>query len=218
MSLVVGWGILAATQTWAFCVPIAYGWDPTIPGGHCANRNAGYLVVGIVDAITDFLILCLPLPMILRLKVSRSRQISLMIIFGIAIFTTIVSALRAYSTTLTTADDFTDSRTLLDVLSAIEPAVSILVASSFVLAPVLEKVFPQGFGKKSRFRRMPEAREDNFHRDMELPATKTVVQGPDDLSLGSHMPPAAELGRVPPSLDQIAVEHSVVVQWDGERC
>ena len=85
MALVVGWGILAFCQTWAFCVPIAYGWDPSIHGGHCANRNAGYLVVGIVDAITDFFILCLPLPMIFRLKISRTRQIWLLVIFGIAV-------------------------------------------------------------------------------------------------------------------------------------
>ena len=85
MALIVGWGIVAGTVTWAWCVPIAYAWNRTLSGGHCANRETGYLVVGIVDAITDFFILILPIPVFWNLQVSRLRQISLMIIFGIAI-------------------------------------------------------------------------------------------------------------------------------------
>ena len=54
---------------------------------------------------------------------------------------TLVSILRAYYTSIITFKDLTDSRTNLDVLSAIEPAVSIMVASSFVLGPLLQKCF-----------------------------------------------------------------------------
>ncbi len=85
MVLIFGWGLLAFTVTWALCEPIAYGWDVTIPGGHCANRDAAYLVVGVVDAVTDFLILILPLPIIWRLQVPKVKQVSLMVIFGIAV-------------------------------------------------------------------------------------------------------------------------------------
>ena len=85
MVLIFGWGVLAFSVTWAFCSPIAYGWDVTIPGGHCANRDAGYLVVGIVDAVTDLLILILPMPMIWKLQIPRVRQVSLVVIFSIAI-------------------------------------------------------------------------------------------------------------------------------------
>ena len=85
MAFIFAWGILASVVTWGFCDPIAYGWDITIPGGHCANREAGYLVVGIVDVSTDVFILILPLPVLWKLQVSRSRQISLLIIFSIAL-------------------------------------------------------------------------------------------------------------------------------------
>ncbi len=85
MILVLGWGILAGTVTWAFCVPIAYNWDLTIPGGRCANRDLGYLVVGIVDAITDGLILILPLPVIWKLQIPLANRIGLGLIFSIGI-------------------------------------------------------------------------------------------------------------------------------------
>ena len=68
MAITFGWGLLAFTVTWAFCVPIAFNWNKEIPGGHCANVDVGFLIVGIVDATTDFMILILPMPMIWRLK------------------------------------------------------------------------------------------------------------------------------------------------------
>ena len=85
MALIFSWGVLAMTVTWAFCVPISYSWDVTIPGGHCANRDAGYLVVGVIDAVTDFMILILPLPVMWSLQVSRVKQMSLIVIFSIAV-------------------------------------------------------------------------------------------------------------------------------------
>ena len=84
MALIFGWGILAFTVCWAFCVPIAYGWDKSIPGGHCANLTSAYLAVGIIDAVTDLIIMLLPLPMIWNLQVPRVRQLSLAFIFSIA--------------------------------------------------------------------------------------------------------------------------------------
>ena len=85
MSFVFAWGVLAATVTWAWCTPIAYGWDSSIPGGYCANRRAGCLAVGIIDPVTDFLILILPLPVIFKLQIPRFKQLSLALIFSIAI-------------------------------------------------------------------------------------------------------------------------------------
>ena len=85
MALIFGWGILAFTVLWAFCSPVAFNWDKTIPGGHCANAHVGLLVCGIVDTITDFIILILPMPMIWRLQIPRTKRISLIVIFSIAI-------------------------------------------------------------------------------------------------------------------------------------
>lgn len=85
MAFILAWGILASIVTWALCTPIPYGWDTSIDGGHCVNRDAANLVVGIIDVLTDTYILILPLPMLWKLQVSRARQVSLFIIFNIAI-------------------------------------------------------------------------------------------------------------------------------------
>ena len=85
MALVVCWGILAGTCTWAFCSPIAYNWDTTIPGGHCIDRDALFLAVGIIDVIGDFLLFLLPLPTVWKLQVPRASKLGLLVIFSIAI-------------------------------------------------------------------------------------------------------------------------------------
>ena len=85
MSFVFAWGLVAATLTWAWCSPIAYNWDHSIPHGYCANIRAGCLVVGVIDPVTDFFILILPLPMIFKLQIPRFKQLSLALIFSIGI-------------------------------------------------------------------------------------------------------------------------------------
>lgn len=114
---------------------------------------------------------------------------------------TIISAVRAYYTTIIIFDDFTDSRTLLDVFSAIEPATSIMVASSLVLGPVLKKWFGrEGYvSQQRRSTPSPKRTKHTFHRindstttdniqhsqDIELGGTVTTVQVPTRITLAS---------------------------------
>lgn len=206
MAITFGWALLAFTVTWAFCVPIAFNWNKTIADGHCANVDAGFLVVGVVDATTDFVVLILPMPMIWRLKVPRQKQISLAIIFSIAILCTIVSALRAYYTSRINFQDFTESRVLLDVFSAIEPATSIIVASSLVLGPVVRLWFPRTSTPKSTttkrsFRRIDDGMDRKLTSDIELGNKVNAQYEPplirdygqrtflDDLSVSRPSPP-----------------------------
>ena len=49
----------------------------------------------------------------------------------------IISVMHAYSTELIYYKNWVDSRSRLDIYSVLEPAISIVVASSLVLGPVL---------------------------------------------------------------------------------
>ena len=109
--------------------------------------------------------------------------------------------MRAYYTTVIIFDDFTDSRTLLDVFSAIEPATSIMVASSLVLGPVLKKWFGRAgyVSQPKRSSPSPRSTKRTFHRindsaatdsgqesqDIELGGTVTTVQAPTRATLAS---------------------------------
>lgn len=115
----------------------------------------------------------------------------------------VISALRAYYTSIIDFENFTYSRSLLDVVTAIEPATSIIVASSLVLGPVIKKWFgreglfsrPKGDltttskNSKHNFQRMTESKLSDPSRsvqDIEL-GVMTTAQGPRGEIFGHAM-------------------------------
>ncbi|KAK5101415.1 hypothetical protein LTS08_005022 [Lithohypha guttulata] len=62
------------------CQPIPANWDLSV-SGKCIDKAAIYLATAAVNVITDFLILTLPLPMVLRLHMPRGKKIGLVILF-----------------------------------------------------------------------------------------------------------------------------------------
>lgn len=85
------WAVAAFMTCWAIscafvaifqCTPIAFGWDPSIVGGTCVNYGALVLVAGICNIITDFVVLAMPIPLVLKLNLSTQRK--RMVIFTFA--------------------------------------------------------------------------------------------------------------------------------------
>lgn len=68
------WAISAILVSIFQCVPIAFGWDPTIENGHCINYGALVLATGICNVITDFFIFAMPVPNVLRLQLSSQKK------------------------------------------------------------------------------------------------------------------------------------------------
>ena len=99
--------------------------------------------------------------------------------------------MRAYYTTHVHFDDFTNSSTTLEVITTMEHATSIIVASTPVCAPVLHKWLHGGFyflNKRSRehgsvskrsFLKMRDDRDYMAAEQIELGQTRTKVEGPD---------------------------------------
>jgi len=83
MAVVVVWWMSVILEEFLLCRPFAFNWDPTIQGGVCGNREAAYLAAGIINLCTDVIILCLPMPMVWRLKLPRRNKIALSIVFGV---------------------------------------------------------------------------------------------------------------------------------------
>lgn len=63
------------------CLPFAYNWDKTIPGGHCFNVIVFGHSSSIPNIVTDVAVLVLPIRTVMDLKVSVGRRIGLLLIF-----------------------------------------------------------------------------------------------------------------------------------------
>lgn len=67
------------------CMPVAYNWDKSIDNGKCLNMNAIIYAHGGVNIAQDVLILALPLPQLLQLKLKLNQKIGLFFMFQLGI-------------------------------------------------------------------------------------------------------------------------------------
>lgn len=65
------------------CKPLKKNWDITVTEGECLNKAMIYLATAGLNALTDIILLILPIPMIVKLQVPRVQKIGLIIIFCI---------------------------------------------------------------------------------------------------------------------------------------
>lgn len=65
------------------CKPVRTGWDITVADPKCIDRPAVYQVAAILGAITDTMVLAIPIPVVIRLKISWRQKVGLLCFFCI---------------------------------------------------------------------------------------------------------------------------------------
>ena len=97
-SIGLGIFIVCATMTKNMgdifqCTPIATAWIPT-PQTRCVNFFILVIVSGVINIVTDFIILALPVPILWNLKVNRVKKWELTWIFLVGVFVCVISVVR----------------------------------------------------------------------------------------------------------------------------
>lgn len=69
--------------TLLICQPIQYNWDLTLPGGHCGNQKAVFGFYGVMNLVTDLMVLGLPIPSLLKLKLPSYKKVALITTFSV---------------------------------------------------------------------------------------------------------------------------------------
>ncbi|KAI0141915.1 hypothetical protein GGR57DRAFT_519895 [Xylariaceae sp. FL1272] len=144
-GLVVAWDIAFTLTTILQCVPVSYAWDQDQPGS-CINIGIQQLLSGIVNIITDFIILALPIPLIWKLNIPKreKRRAAFTLAFGCA--ACLVSIVRlAFAQTIDLADgSWTGVR--ITYISIVETTVGILAVS----IPTYKPLYVRLFGRPKR--------------------------------------------------------------------
>jgi hypothetical protein len=65
------------------CHPVRRAFDFKIQSGYCLDAGVLYMATAVSNIITDVMLFVLPIPTILKLKMSRSHKIACILIFGI---------------------------------------------------------------------------------------------------------------------------------------
>lgn len=75
------------------CNPVYKSWEP-LASGTCLAPGPSFTGYAIVTIVSDIAVTIIPLPVLIKLNVSRSKKIGLVFIFVLGLFTTICSVLR----------------------------------------------------------------------------------------------------------------------------
>lgn len=71
---IVVWTVVSIITGVALCIPIEKLWDATITWGVCLPLAPMGLAVTSAHILTDLIILLMPLPLVLNLKITRKRK------------------------------------------------------------------------------------------------------------------------------------------------
>jgi hypothetical protein len=64
------------------CTPIAAFWDRSITSFKCFKNEPWWISYATIQITTDFMLLALPIPQILKLSMSRAEKLGLCLVFG----------------------------------------------------------------------------------------------------------------------------------------
>ena len=68
----------------AICQPVAANWE-VIEGSHCGNSVTLWLCTGVLNIVTDLVVLLLPMPYIWGLEMALFKRLILMATFGLGL-------------------------------------------------------------------------------------------------------------------------------------
>lgn len=78
------------------CKPVESAWNIMIPG-ECIDRPALYQATAILGAITDIMVLAVPIPVVATLQIARKQKIALIAAFSIGGITAFTSIMRLHA-------------------------------------------------------------------------------------------------------------------------
>jgi len=124
------------------CVPISSLWGATAPE-FCINYPALIISMGVVNTVTDIIMLSLPMPLLWKLQLSTMRKRLLTGLFLMGGFVCIVSIVRLfYVNKVGNTKDASWDYVLPSTLSGLECSVGIISACLPTYRPLVTSAFP----------------------------------------------------------------------------
>ncbi|KAF7907879.1 uncharacterized protein EAE98_011243 [Botrytis deweyae] len=169
LAMCISWTVMTILIAFLICRPLGYNWNLQPTAGHCGNTISAYTAVGIVDIITDLMILSLPQPMIWRLQMPTANKIALAALMCFGLFTVAMSVARVVTILNTDFSDFTYN--LYNYIwPVIEFGVAIFVCCGPLLRPILTPIIgalasiSTRLGSKQDSRRQSSTTKRGGHR------------------------------------------------------
>ncbi|KAK8097579.1 uncharacterized protein PG998_013065 [Apiospora kogelbergensis] len=163
LSFMLAWTVCLSVLLPLVCYPVDKFWEPALPGS-CVDQLAVWYVMAGVNIITDFAIFVIPLPVIKSLQLPTKQKMLLVVVFGLGLFTCIISCLRIRTLKMAslTKDpnwDNTDAA----LWSFIELCIGVLTSSLPTLRPLIAAALPRVFGSSAGRRGYHDYSSNNYY-------------------------------------------------------
>ncbi|KAI0107450.1 hypothetical protein GGR51DRAFT_570835 [Nemania sp. FL0031] len=146
------WTVASVVGAIIQCLPIEYGWDKTIQGGRCWGYGALALAVCALNILSDFIILGLPVPLVLKLHVTAQKKRLIILTFAIGSSACIISIVRLPFLLQVGTLDGSWTAVPSGYVSCLELTVGIFAVSSPTYRALYKRIFKT---KKSAWARAP---------------------------------------------------------------
>ncbi|PSN59357.1 hypothetical protein BS50DRAFT_626789 [Corynespora cassiicola Philippines] len=133
--VIILWNVGNIIAGFLICRPFAKNWDFAIPGT-CGSQPDYYFAMGVINIITDIILIILPMPYLYQLQLPLKKKLLAMAMLSVGIMTWVITI---YRQTLLPGLDFTDmtyTGVLATMLSGLEPSVAIALACLPLLRPL----------------------------------------------------------------------------------
>ncbi|KAK3307230.1 uncharacterized protein B0T15DRAFT_382826, partial [Chaetomium strumarium] len=151
LVIVVTANIWATATTFTYCIPLEAAWNPNVVASFCQPQAAWWVNTGLTLA-TDIIIVILPIPIVLPLKLPRRQKLIVVGIFAVGFLVCLVSLIRLAillqfksdeSSSAPDAFDFTYHSAKLFYCTTLEVNTAIVVACAMTLKPLLARFLPR---------------------------------------------------------------------------
>lgn len=114
------------------CQPVSLYWQVVPDPGSCAQAQVQLLVLGIANIVTDAMLLALPWPLLVKVKLQPRRKIELTVLFLLGFFILVITAVRL---------PINDNNITSQVSRTTWASVELMVAAMVVNAPTLYALY-----------------------------------------------------------------------------
>ncbi|KAE8152832.1 hypothetical protein BDV25DRAFT_127699 [Aspergillus avenaceus] len=137
IGVIVAWAIATILAGCLICRPFAFNWDQSIPGGSCGNQVTSFTITGVINLVTDVVVLVTPMPWLFRLQMATYKKVTLITVFGLGGVTCVISALRISVLSTMDFNDITYTLPRANIFSGVEPCLAVVLASVPLMRPLL---------------------------------------------------------------------------------
>ncbi|KAJ0426861.1 CFEM domain-containing protein [Aspergillus carlsbadensis] len=113
LGITIAWGTATFLAQLFSCSPIHYFWNKWDGEheGRCTDHNVLLLAHAIVNIVLDVVVIAIPMPVLVRLHMSREKKVGMCVMFAVGIVVTVVSIFRlveavGFNSTINPTKDF----------------------------------------------------------------------------------------------------------------